>query len=292
RLNLDIGPNDNAIIYDLSTGELVMVILSNFVRDPAVLEWMSEVIERGCMGMRSNRLEDPGQLPNVGYTAGSRGKALLGWTSTLASGPMARSFRELERFETDISNVFALFWNICKRSLPSEILDDYTNVITEAGLPRMDANGRNPFYEISHPTLGTHRFRLTDPPTTSENRTRTELAPPGGQLAKNYCRYIHHERNLTKYILSFTTHRSVPPSHGGNFFNSKYGIRVQAGSNRMVVWKPADYHGTSLQDLDYGEKDPANFKQLGLATAIGARMKKAAQNYRDGIVYIEGEDEI
>jgi len=49
---------------------------------------------------------------------------------------------------------------------------------------------------------------------------------------------------------------------GGHFFICTHGIKVEAATDSVVVWKPRSWHGTSLQKRD--PNNPAIF-QAGLA---------------------------
>ena len=55
---------------------------------------------------------------------------------------------------------------------------------------------------------------------------------------------------------------------GGHFFVCKYGIKVEAGADSVVVWQPKTWHGTSLQQRD--PKNPAIFQAgLSIVTPVG-----------------------
>ncbi|RPA80099.1 hypothetical protein BJ508DRAFT_327764 [Ascobolus immersus RN42] len=287
NLQLDLKPSQSAKVYDADTKELIMFVLADVIAAPHILSWMTEVIERGCAALRSVRLSDPGKLVVCGYSSGSRNEACLGWSSTLATGDMAKVFRkkatgELDRFNCDISNVFSLTWNIFKKIAPEEVLQDYSNTVKLYDLPPMDGNGRQKkFFEIpglSGPTE-VHRQYLAD------------MAPVGGLVAKNYVRYVHTETNLTKYMNSFTTFRGQDSSKGGHFYNCRYGIRVQGGANRWVTWKPTDAHGTSLQDVDYSDPNPTDFKQVGLGTSLSNRLPAAIFGAYMKMIWEEDEEE-
>lgn len=150
-LQLNIKANESAIVYDGKTGELVMVVLADVIRNSTILQWMSEVIGTGCKALRSIRLSDPGRMALVGYSAGSRSATCVGWTATLASGEDGREFKPsatgrsseaLRKFNIDISNVFACVWNVLKKSMPPEVIKDYEETQRIYKLPTMDADGK------------------------------------------------------------------------------------------------------------------------------------------------------
>jgi hypothetical protein len=70
---------------------------------------------------------------------------------------------------------------------------------------------------------------------------------------------------------------------GAIFFISKYGIRIQAASNTLVVWSPSEYHGTSLQDFSPLDEDPA-FSQRGLAFLTSPWLKGVWEKYKKNLV--------
>ena len=83
-------------------------------------------------------------------------------------------------------------------------------------------------------------------------------------------RFIHREGSPHKYAVAWTTMREpeLDATAGGHFFICKYGVKVEAAPDSVVVWNPKSWHGTSLQC-----RDPSNPEifQAGLAivTPIG-----------------------
>ena len=77
-------------------------------------------------------------------------------------------------------------------------------------------------------------------------------------------RFIHQEGSGHKYAVAWTTFRDpkLGKEWGGNFFICSHGIKVEAATDTVVVWKPKSWHGTSLQERD--PDDPEIF-QSGLA---------------------------
>lgn len=45
KLQLDIGPNSSAIIHDKGTGELVMIVIRNFLGNSGLLSFLGNVIK-------------------------------------------------------------------------------------------------------------------------------------------------------------------------------------------------------------------------------------------------------
>ena len=90
----------------------------------------------------------------------------------------------------------------------------------------------------------------------------------------------HTEYQPHEYALAWTVRRDHPPDAGGHFYIGSYGIRIQAAANSLVVWRPADVHGTSLQDLDPHDPNPA-FLQRGLAIVTPNRLPHVWQKFCD-----------
>lgn len=83
-------------------------------------------------------------------------------------------------------------------------------------------------------------------------------------------RFIHREGSKHKFAVSWTTMRDprLAEDGGGNFFVCKYGVKVEASADSVVVWRPRDWHGTSLQRRD--PKNPEVFQAgLSIVTPIG-----------------------
>ena len=98
-----------------------------------------------------------------------------------------------------------------------------------------------------------------------------DMPPPSGVFGTNYSRYvrdgvyrillnanfrfIHREGSAHTYAVAWTTVRAPELNRewGGHFFICSHGIKVEAATDTVVVWRPRSYHGTSLQ-----QRDPTN----------------------------------
>jgi len=58
---------------------------------------------------------------------------------------------------------------------------------------------------------------------------------------------------------------------GGHFYLSKYGVRVEGAPDTVVVWNPAYWHGTSLQEISPLLGEVGELHQSGLAICTPAR---------------------
>ena len=99
----------------------------------------------------------------------------------------------------------------------------------------------------------------------------------------SFGRSTHFEHQPHKFAISWTVRRDHPPDAGGHFYISTYRIRVQAAANTLVVWRPADIHGTSLQDLGPADPNPA-FLQTGIAIVTSNRLPSVWKKYRNGVL--------
>ncbi|KAF8809194.1 hypothetical protein BYT27DRAFT_7284279 [Phlegmacium glaucopus] len=219
---------------------------------------------------KSIRLEDPGVLVQIGYSAGSRSSPSFDWVKNLLS--KKHSPEEKVAMDVKESSAFALMWNMIRSRLPQEILDDFNKFTTSTNIRRMDANGHmadekgQTFYSAS---IGEDQFDFHD----------AELAPPSGVFGKNYSRAIHYEHQPHHFAVSFTVSRSHDHSAGGHFYMSRYGIRIASAPNTLIAWIPSEPHGTSLQNFSPGDSDP-DFFQRGLAFVTSSRLPSIWAKYQ------------
>lgn len=83
-------------------------------------------------------------------------------------------------------------------------------------------------------------------------------------------RYIHKESSKHTFAVSWTTFRDpqLGKDGGGHFFIAKYGIKIEAAADSVVVWRPRLWHGTSLQLRN--PCNPAIFQAgLSIVTPLG-----------------------
>jgi hypothetical protein len=86
--------------------------------------------------------------------------------------------------------------------------------------------------------------------------------------------------------MSWTLARSHGPEAGGNFFIARYRIRVEGAPNSLVIWRPEDWHGTSLQDFSPSSEVP-EFTQRGVAIVTPTRLKGVWDKYVAGQITVE-----
>ncbi|PUU73019.1 hypothetical protein B9Z19DRAFT_941258, partial [Tuber borchii] len=269
QLALDIPHTESAIILDQDSDEIVAMVYRNFISTQfeSILDWINGIIVAGIRRKKSARLEDPGRIVQTGYSAGSQSQPRFDWAKNLLSRAKTSTKNELEGVEYMESSVFALFWNMARRIVPSVISDDLETFLSSA-ITRMDAKGKqrdNTTYTIKY-NSNIYEFK------------QGELAPPVGFMASNYSRAIHKESGPHKYSLFWTTERSLGEDEGGNFFIADYGIRVQGAKNSIVVWQTNMFHGTSLAKLESIDSDQGR-GQAGLSIVSPNRLPKMWDNY-------------
>jgi hypothetical protein len=95
--------------------------------------------------------------------------------------PAKRTDGEIEQMNVNSSSVCAFVWNLIRARLPEEVIGDFEDFISGAGLMRMDAlsamvdSAGKPVYAVN---IGEDQFEFHD----------AELAPPTGVFASNYSR--------------------------------------------------------------------------------------------------------
>ncbi|KAF8472552.1 hypothetical protein BDZ91DRAFT_437903 [Kalaharituber pfeilii] len=112
---------------------------------------------------------------------------------------------------------------------------------------------------------------------------RQPFAPPSGQTAINYARYMHNEKNGTIYLPIWTTSRlygngTASFEVGANFYIAQYHIRVQQAVDSCIIFRPKDIHGTSLM------ANSGCFEQIVLSFAISNRLESIWKKYHEGLI--------
>lgn len=77
--------------------------------------------------------------------------------------------------------MFAFFWNMIRKQLPSEVIGDFDKYLKDTGIARMDANG----CISSTENRGAYTVQLG---SAVHEFHDAELAPPTGVFAENYAR--------------------------------------------------------------------------------------------------------
>ncbi|KAI9884556.1 MAG: hypothetical protein M1823_003651 [Watsoniomyces obsoletus] len=256
QLQYNLGPSDSAIFKDIDTGDVIGIVIRNFIPHVGVQTWAEEIIS-AAIAASSKRNdngfedEDTGKkmtLEGEGCTstAGARkNKSLfVGWARNLD-----RRFQphehELRHAQYRSSSLFALFWNCLLGNLPSEVTGDFVAFLEQhsAALPGMDSSNLGLGLAIPRYTVQIDGLEL--------EFHGGQLAPPSGAFVENYSREIHVETSPHRYIYSWYNRRSsADDQHGGNFFLAQYAIRIAGSENMCLVHEARQAHGTGLPDQD------------------------------------------
>ncbi|EDR13077.1 uncharacterized protein LACBIDRAFT_308518 [Laccaria bicolor S238N-H82] len=148
------------------------------------------------------------------------------------------------------SSAFALLWNLCRDFLPEKIMEDFDVFLDHCNMVRMKSGQGAASEFIAGEGVGTHGEYMVCVGDAKFIFQDAEMAPPSGVFGQNYSSSTHVEYQPHMYTLAWTVRRDHPSDAGGHFYIRTYGICIQAAANSLVVWRPADVHGTSLQDLD------------------------------------------
>lgn len=98
-------------------------------------------------------------------------------------------------------------------------------------------------------------------------------------LMHQFCRRVHHEFQPHTWAASWTTERNES-FEGSNFYNATYRVRVQGASNTACFWQPEHFHGTSLANNPYSEKE-GDLVQCGLALITAPRLPSAWKKFKE-----------
>jgi hypothetical protein len=287
-----VRSDEDIIVRDAKTNEIVLLVMRNFCGDPEVLEWADSVVQTGVATKKSVRLDDPGKLALVGWTSGARSQPCLTWAKNLlpAAAKELSYPEKLRQYDFNCSSVYALFWNMIRRRLPEEILADLKKFVEKIG------NAEKPTTMNAHQTTAFWGMPLRQPAasgsatTTKDQRFngtqffqfhQAELAPPQGIVSLNYARFCHREKNAHKWCVAWNTYRSHDAGHGANFFVADYGIKVENAPNTVFAWQGTILHGTSLPNVRPGDLG-TDFRQCGLAFAMSRQLGKLLERFGTG----------
>ncbi|RDB28016.1 hypothetical protein Hypma_002267 [Hypsizygus marmoreus] len=271
KLIADIAPTDSALLKN-KKGDIIGMVIRNFCPDEGAVAWADSIAEQAVSLRKNIRMEDTGTLVQIGYSAGSRSSPKFDWVKNLLSN--AHSDNTLAEINNDDSSVFAFAWQQLRSLLPTPIIDDFDVYLNNTKIKRMDANGHLP----SSQSQRSYSVKILD---NEFDFHHAELAPPTGVFGQNYSRPIHFETQPHKYAASWTLSRDVGVAGGMHFYFAKYGVRVQAAPNTVIVWIPTEPHGTCLPN--YHPRDSKSpFSQRGLAFVTSNRLPSIWQSYIEG----------
>lgn len=197
KLQIDVPGGKSAIFIDAASGEIVAVVIRNWVPlYNGLVQWVDEIVVDDCKRKKSARvsfishnswnfplivyfqLEDPGKICQVGFSGGLRSKTSFDWARNLL--PKKHSDQVLAMFNYSSSCAFALFWNMARRRLPSTIIADFEKFLHTTEIPRMKHR--------SHHVTGDGADYTVKVDGIDIDFNCADNAPPVGFFGMNYAR--------------------------------------------------------------------------------------------------------
>lgn len=132
-------------------------------------------------------MEDPGSLVQIGFSAGARSVPKFDWVRNITSRKLPAHV--IDDMDHRSSSAFALFWNLCRSSLPEEVMEDFDNFFEDCCLPRMHPCNGAAGDPINHSQCmaGDYSIQIGDNKFVFKN---AERAPPAGVCGQNYSRFV------------------------------------------------------------------------------------------------------
>lgn len=127
--------------------------------------------------------EDHGHISQMGLSAGSRSNPSLGWVRNIEREKKNVNFHQEVNY--DASSSFAILWSLVRSLLPETIIRDFELFIETLG-PDLRMDGDQTM-GASSAGQGCYCIQIEDAEFKFYN---SELAPPCGVVAKNYCRSV------------------------------------------------------------------------------------------------------
>ena len=131
------------------------------------------------------KLADPGSIVQTGYSAGSRSLPCFDWVRNILSKRLSND--AIDALDRETAHVFALFWMLIRRRLPSSVSDDLVDWMAETGIQRMNKDILRSFQDPEENNFGEIELDIGDDLFSFQ---WAEFAPPSGVMAANYSRYF------------------------------------------------------------------------------------------------------
>ncbi|KAI1264075.1 hypothetical protein F5Y18DRAFT_437221 [Xylariaceae sp. FL1019] len=277
RLQYIIPQNESVIFRDADTKQLVLVILRNAVPSESLRKTMVETCKEILRNRRTDRREDPGQLVHFGYTSGSRCDRQIQMAAPSIRLNTAAKIRTEAQLNIKSQGMAGIVWNLMKSKLPTEIIDNFNDMIEKCDFPRMDM-GRDD---------ETFTFNVDGKDVTFEG---LELPSPNGLSSINYARHTHMEVNGNDWVLAYSANAPANPNKGGNFYVASYGIMLEPASNTISAWRPTDHHGTTLYEMMEGPEHRAGYEVRtdgAFNTGMVFQLSKAFATAREKSIWLD-----
>ncbi|TEB27192.1 hypothetical protein FA13DRAFT_1594884, partial [Coprinellus micaceus] len=265
RIQMSIPKDLSCCIYDKKTGTVVYVVIRQFANHRSILDWAKRVVHRAAITCKSIRLEDPGSLIQVMYSAGSRSAPAFGIVRNVAASVSQADRDEANR---DIASLFSYVWLRAKGLFPAEIIDDFVEFYARYNIPRFD-----PDWPYSRTSTGPVKLPCG---LGSISFSDVERSPGLGVLHDRYARAVHHERHGHRWALSWMSNRWGSNPAGGHFYLCNYALESRAAEDTAWAWHPREWHATGVSNFEPTFDIPELFdevhNQCGVAFVSSSRV--------------------
>ena len=209
-----------------------------------------------------------GKMAQYGYTSGPQHSKVFTWTRNVLK--LSHSTRELSLHTDRVCSAHTLIWNIIKKKVPSEIVDNVETAMRD--LPGLDWNMKGkPIDPVVSLDLAGQYHQIH----------RLNLGPPSGICSTRYAKYCHRETtsDTEPWVLSLTTRRDDGSGvEGGNFYLAEYGVLIKNATNSFIAHKNNQYHGTTPLDIDWSMGTTA-FEARGFSLLIPKSLRKVWKKF-------------
>ena len=275
-LNFTLARDKEAIIRERKTRKLLMVVLRDRVR-PDVLEHLNatnlEMFENHRPVAHPEGSFGQGFLAAAGYLS-TRQCGIFTHVLNLPKNLRGTDFQD--QHEAKVTTANALLFNYAMGLFPHEVTDNINKVLEENNLPRLDGNKYGAQTEGFTVSFMEKEIVLNHP---------LELCK--AYAAQNYAKYNHTDNNFLDFAIACCSRRGIyKQTHnnqwkieegnfeGGNFFLTKWGIKIEMATNTLFCWPEEEEHGTTAI--------PRGGYQTGWSQNLSKRTVTAVKKWRQG----------
>ena len=274
-IKLIIHRNQEAIIREANTGRLLMVVLRNRIGEDVLEHFNITIAEmfdfRRPVARQENESLNQGHLAAAGYLT-TRQCGIF--THVLNLKEQYRGSDLQYQHEAKVVAANALLFNYAMGLFPTEVVNNIEEILEEYNLPRLD--GYN---------YGTVNKGFTVSYMGKEIQLPFPLGLCQAYAAINYAKYNHIDHNILDFAFACITKRGIKNNNnpsiieegdfeGGNFFMSKWGIKIEMAANTLWCWPEKDEHGTTAI--------PSYGYQAGWSQNLAKRTVTAITKWREG----------
>ena len=274
-IKLVIQHNEEAIIREQNTGRLLMVILRDRIGADALEHFNITINDmfnyRRPVARQETESLNQGHLTAAGYLA-TRQCGIF--THVLNLKNKFRGSNLQYEHETKVVAANALLFNYAMGLFPVEVTSNINQVIENYQLPRLD---------------GYNYGAVEKDFTVSYMGKNIQLSFPLGlcqaYASLNYAKYNHVDYNILDFAFACIIKRGIKNNNnpsiieegnfeGGNFFLSKWGIKIEMATNTFWCWPERDEHGTTAF--------PSYGYQAGWSQNLSQKTVTAITKWREG----------